>query len=56
MEDVFGKTLPMGDIIILVILAALGVVAIVAIVRTVKNRDKFKDGNPEDDDRRDNRW
>ena len=56
MEDVFGKTLPMGDIIILVILAALGVVAIVAIVRTVKNRDKFKDGNPEDDDRRDDRW
>ena len=67
MEYVFGKTMPMGDIIILVALAALGVVAIVAIVRTVKNRDKFKeenpegkfkDGNPEDDDRNDrnNRW
>ena len=57
MEDVFGKNLPMEDVIILVVLAALGVVAIVTIVRTVKNRDKFKDGNPEDDDRRDNnRW
>ena len=56
MEDVFGKTLPMGNIIILVVLAALGVAAIVAIVRIVKNRSKFKDGNPEDDDRRDDRW
>ena len=57
METVFGKNLPMEDVIILVVLAALGVVAIVTIVRTVKNRDKFKDGNPEDDDRRDNnRW
>ena len=57
MEDVFGKTLPMGDIIILVILTALAVVAIVVIVRTVKNRSKFKQGNPEDDDKNDNnRW
>ena len=56
MEDVFGKTMPIGDIIILVLLAALGVAAIVAIVRIVKNRSKFKDGNPEDDDRRDDRW
>ena len=61
MEDVFGKTMPMEDIIILVVLGALGVVAIVTIVRTVKNRSKFKDGNPEDDDKRDdrdndNRW
>lgn len=61
MEEVFGKTLPIGDIIILVILTVLAVVAIVAIVRTVKNRSKFKQGNPEDDDRRDdrdndNRW
>ena len=55
MEAVFGKTLPLGDIIILVILTALAVVAIVAIVRTVKERNKFKQGNPEDDDRRDNR-
>ena len=51
METVFGKTLPMGDIIILIILSVLAIVAIVAIVRTVKNRSKFKQGNPEDDDR-----
>ena len=55
MEDVFGKTLPMGDILILIVLAVLAVVAIVSIVRTVKNRNKFKEGNPEDD-RRDDRW
>ena len=51
METVFGKTLPMGDIIILIILSVLAIVAIVAIVRTVKNRSQFKQGNPEDDDR-----
>lgn len=60
MEAVFGKSLPMGDIMILIILAVLAVVAIVAIVRTVKSRSKFKQGNPEDDDKRDdkdnNRW
>ena len=55
MEEVFGKTLPMGDIVILVVLAVLAVVAIVSIVRTVKNRSKFKQGNPEDDDKRDDR-
>ncbi len=53
METVFGKSLPAGDIMILLILGVLGVVAIVAIVRVVKNRSKFKQGNPEDDDRRD---
>ncbi len=59
METVFGKSLPMGDIVILVILSVLAIVAIVAIVRTVKNRNKFKQGNPEDDNRNDrnnNRW
>ena len=56
METVFGKTMPMEDVIILVVLAALAVVAIVIIVRTVKNRKGFRDGNPEDDDRRDDRW
>ena len=58
MEDVFGKSLPAGDIMILLILGVLGVVAIVAIVRVVKNRSKFKQGNPEDDNRNDNddRW
>ena len=58
MEDVFGKSLPMGDIVILVILSVLGIVAIVAIVRVVKNRKQFKQGNPEDDDKDDknNRW
>lgn len=57
METVFGKTLPLGDIIILVVLAVIAVVAIVAIVRTVKNRDKFKQGNPEDDNKNENnRW
>ncbi len=55
MEEVFGKTLPMGDVVILVVLAVLAVVAIVSIVRTVKNRSKFKQGNPEDDDKRDDR-
>lgn len=53
METVFGKSLPAGDIMILLILGALGVVAIVAIVRVVKNRSKFKQGNPEDDDKND---
>lgn len=67
MEAVFGKTMPAEDVFILLVLGVLAVVAIVAIVRTVKNRDKFKeenpegkfkDGNPEDDDRNDrnNRW
>lgn len=60
METVFGKSLPVGDIMILLVLAALAIVAIVAIVRVVKNRSKFKQGNPEDDNRddRDNnsRW
>ena len=58
METVFGKNIPAEDIFILLVLGALGVVAIVAIVRVVKNRSKFKDGNPEDDDRndKDNRW
>lgn len=58
METVFGKSLPMGDIVILVILSVLGIVAIVAIVRVVKNRKQFKQGNPEDDDKDDknNRW
>ena len=58
METVFGKNIPAEDIFILLVLGVLGVVAIVAIVRVVKNRSKFKDGNPEDDDRnnKDNRW
>ena len=59
MEAVFGKNLPLSDIIILVILAVVAVAAIVAIVKTVKNRNNFKDGNPEDDDKREyknNRW
>lgn len=59
MEVVFGKTLPMESIVILIILAVLAIVAIVTIVRTVKNRSKFKQGNPEDDDRDDrnnDRW
>lgn len=55
MEEVFGKNLPMGDVVILIILAVLAVVAIVAIVRTVKNRSKFRTGGSEDDDRRDDR-
>ena len=53
METVFGKSLPVGDIMILLVLAALAIVAIVAIVRVVKNRSKFKQGNPEDDNRED---
>ena len=57
MEVVFGKTLPMESIVILIILAVLAIVAIVTIVRTVKNRSRFKQGNPEDDDRNANdRW
>ena len=59
MEDVFGKNIPAEDLLIVGILIALGVVAIVTIVRTVKSGKKFKDGNPEDDDRdekNDNRW
>ena len=57
MEVVFGKTLPMESIVMLIILAVLAIVAIVTIVRTVKNRSRFKQGNPEDDDRNDNdRW
>ena len=58
MEDVFGKNLPMGDVVILLVLGALAVVAIVVIVRVVKDRSKFKQGNPEDDDRNDrsDRW
>lgn len=54
MEDVFGKSLPTGDIVILLILAILAIVAIVSIVRVVKNRSRFKQGNPEDDERYDN--
>ena len=53
MEVVFGKTMPAEDVFILLVLGVLAVVAIVAIVRVVKNRSKFKQGNPEDDDRRD---
>lgn len=53
MEDVFGKSLPTGDIVILVVLSVLGIVAIVSIVRVIKDRSKFKQGNPEDDDRND---
>jgi hypothetical protein len=53
MEDVFGKNIPVEDIFILLVLGVLGVVAIVNIVRVVKNRSKFKQGNPEDDDKRD---
>ena len=53
METVFGKNIPAEDIFILLVLGVLGVVAIVAIVRVVKNRSKFKQGNPEDDDKRD---
>ena len=58
MEAVFGKNMPMGDILVLLILAVLAVVAIVSIVRVVKDRSKFKQGNPEDDDRKDknDRW
>lgn len=59
LETVYGKTLPTGDILVLLILAALAIAAVVTIVRTVKNRSKFKQGNPEDDDRDDrnnDRW
>lgn len=54
METVFGKSLPTGDIMVMIFLAALAVVAVVIIVRVVKNRSGFKQGNPEDDDRSDN--
>ena len=58
MEAVFGKTMPAEDVFILLVLGVLGVVAIVAIVRVVKNRSKFKQGNPEDDDKKyqEDRW
>ena len=58
MEDVFGKTMPAEDIFILLLLSVLAVVAIVGIVRVVKDRSKFKQGNPEDDNRNDknNKW
>lgn len=56
MEEVFGKTLPAGDIFILLVLAVLAIVAIVYIVRAIKDRSKFKQGNPEDDDKDNNRW
>ena len=58
METVFGKNIPAEDILILLVLGVLAVVAIVAIVRVVKNRSKFKQGNPEDDDKKDqeDRW
>ena len=53
MEEVFGKNIPLGDLLLVGILIALGVVAIVTIVRTVKNRKKFKSENPEADDKSD---
>lgn len=53
MEDVFGKNLPMGDIIVLVVLSALAIGAIVVIVRTVKKRKDFE--GDRDNDSRD-RW
>ena len=59
MEDVFGKNIPTEDLVIMGVLAILGVVAIVTIVRVIKDRNKFKQGNPEDDDRNDrdnDRW
>ena len=59
MEDVFGKNIPTEDLVIMGVLAILGVVAIVTIVRVIKDRSKFKQGNPEDDDRYDrnnDRW
>ena len=59
METVFGKSLPIEDIFMLIIFAVISVGAIVVIVRTVKNRSKFRQGNPEDDyknDRNNNRW
>ena len=37
MENVFGKTLPIGDIIIVLLLVAVAVVAIVVIVKRIKN-------------------
>lgn len=59
METVFGKNLPIEDIFMLIVFAVISVGAIVVIVRTVKNRSKFRQGNPEDDyknDRNNNRW
>lgn len=59
MEAVFGKSLPAETIFIMIVLAVLAIVAIVYIVRVIKNRSKFKQGNPEDDDRNDkdnDRW
>lgn len=55
MENVFGKTLPMEDIVILLVLAVLAIVAIVAIIRTVKNRGRFRQGTTDNDNRND-RW
>lgn len=40
MENVFGKTLPLSDIMTILILIALAVVAIVLIVKTVKKNKK----------------
>ena len=47
MENVFGKTLPIGDIIIVLILAGLLGLGIFLIVRTVKNK-KNNSGNGND--------
>ena len=52
METVFGKNLPMDSIIILIVLAVIAIAAIVGIVRVIKDRSKFKQGNPEDDDKK----
>lgn len=44
METVFGKTLPIGDILIVIVLIAIMAVAIFMIVRTIKDKNKYNGG------------
>ena len=45
MENVFGKTMPISDIIIIIALVALAVIAVYMIVRAVKNRRNSEDNS-----------
>ena len=44
MENVFGKTIPVGDIIIVIVLVAILGVAIYFIIRIIKDRNKNNNG------------
>ena len=53
-ENVFGKTMPIMEIIILIALAALAIYAVYLIVRAVKNRKKGGDRDDGNDNGNDN--